>query len=115
MIVEVNLIVKAYSPYDSIDKEYRAKNPIPITARGADCRRYPMGIAGFLPNFPAGATISVPGYNSGSPTLVDDTGGYIRKAKGKLIEVRFPTSKEAKEWGIKELKVTIYIPDKEKS
>jgi 3D (Asp-Asp-Asp) domain-containing protein len=113
MICEEVIIVKAYSPWDAIDAEYRKNNPHPITARGVDCYVSPYGIAAYLPNYPRGTTISIPGYRDGKPTLVDDTGGKIRQAKGKLIEVRFPASKEAAEWGMQTLKVKIFIPDKE--
>lgn len=110
MIVETLVLVKAYSPYDAVDKEWRAKNPIPITARGRDCREHPYGIAAYLKDYPKGTTIVVPGYNNDTPALVDDTGGDIRNAKVKWIEVRFKTEKEAKQWGNKTLKVRITYP-----
>lgn len=112
MICELILTVKAYSPYDSIDKAYHEKHPETLTARGVDWVRHPYGIAGYLPNFPRNSTISVPGYCNGEAVTVDDTGGFIRQAKGSLIELRFPTSKEAKEWGCKTIKVRIFVPDK---
>ena len=107
MIVETLLIVRAYSPWDACDAEYRLKHPIPITARGNNCYDFPYGIAGDLSAYPKGTTIDVPGYGN---HLVDDTGGDIRKAKVKWIEVRFKTSAEAKEWGVKTLKVRITYP-----
>jgi 3D (Asp-Asp-Asp) domain-containing protein len=108
------MIVRAYSPWDAVDKEYRLKHPIPITARGNYCSEHPFGIAAYLPDYPRGTTITVPGYNDDKPTIVDDTGGSIRKAQreGKevWIEVRFKTEAEAKRWGCKTIKVKITKP-----
>ena len=112
MIFELLITVKAYSPYDQIDKVYRDKHPIPITARGNDCREHPFGIACYLPSYPRGSSISVPGYNGNCYTACDDTGGITKRARGKQIEVRFPTEAEARRWGTKELTVMVFIPDK---
>lgn len=114
MIVETLMIVRAYSPWDDCDKAYRLKNPIPITARGNHCSEHPYGIAAYLPDYPRGTMISVPGYNNDKPTSVDDTGGSIRKAKreGKevWIELRFKTQAEAIKWGVRTIKVRITYP-----
>lgn len=114
MVVEILMIVRAYSPYDDVDKAYRLKHPTPITARGNHCSEHPYGIAAFLPDYPRGTVISVPGYNDEKATSVDDTGGSIRKAQreGKpvWIEVRFKTQAEAVKWGCKTIKVRITYP-----
>ena len=110
MIVETLMLVKAYSPWDACDKEYRIKNPIPITARGVNCLDHPYGIAADLKAYPKGTKIIVPGYNNNTPALVDDTGGSIRQAKVKWIEVRFKTEAEAIKWGNKPLLVKIIYP-----
>lgn len=107
MIVEILIVVRAYSPFDPIDKDYRRVHPIPITARGNNCYEYPYGIAGDLSAYPKGTVITVPGYGTAT---VDDTGGDIRKAKIKWIEVRFPTYLEARKWGVKTLLVKVEIP-----
>jgi len=110
MIVETLMLVKAYSPYDEVDKAWRLKNPIPITARGRNCNDHPYGIAADLKAYPKGTTIIVPEYNNNTPALVDDTGGDIRRAKVKWIEVRFKTEAEARKWGNKSLLVKIIYP-----
>jgi len=110
MVIETLMIVRAYSPWDAVDKEYRLKNPIPITARGNHCSEHPYGIAAYLPDYPRGTTISVPGYNDNKATSVDDTGGDLRKAKGGWIEIRFKTEAEAKRWGKQTIKVRIIYP-----
>jgi|ERR1043165_2410362 3D (Asp-Asp-Asp) domain-containing protein len=107
MIVEAMMVVRAYSPYDPVDAEWRRNNPVPITARGNNCNDHPYGIAAYLPHYPKGTVISVPGYGD---ALVDDTGGDIRKAEVKWVEVRFPTHEEAKQWGVKTLKIRIKYP-----
>ena len=114
MVVEILMIVRAYSPYDPVDAKYRLENPIPKTARGNLCSEHPYGIAAYLPHYPRGTTISVPGYRDEEYTPVDDTGGDIRKAvrngESPWIEIRFPTHKEAKEWGKKTIKVRVKYP-----
>ncbi len=107
MIVEVLLIVKAYSPYDPIDKDYRDLHPVAITSRGNLCSEHPYGIAGYLPLLPKGTNITVPGYGT---FPVDDTGADIIRSKIKWIEVRFPTHEEAKRWGVKTLLVKVRYP-----
>ena len=113
-VLEILMLVRAYSPYDACDAQYRLKNPIPITARGNNCNEHPYGIAAYLPSYPKGTVISVPGYRDGKFTPVDDTGGSIRKAQreGKevWIEVRFKTEAEAKRWGNQTIKVKIKYP-----
>lgn len=107
MIVEVLLVVRAYSPWDPVDSNYRRLHPIPITARGNNCYEFPYGIAGDLYAYPKGTVITVPGYGT---LPVDDTGADIRRAKVKWIEIRFPTHLQAKEWGVKTLTVKVNIP-----
>jgi 3D (Asp-Asp-Asp) domain-containing protein len=107
VIVEVLMVVRAYSPFDPVDKDYRRAHPIPITARGNICSEHPYGIAGDLSAYPRGTNITVPGYGT---LQVDDTGGDIRRAQIKWIEVRFPTHKEAKEWGVRTLIVKVRYP-----
>lgn len=107
MIIETLMVVRAYSPWDAVDAAYRLKHPIPITARGNNCYEHPYGIAGDLSTYPKGTIITVPGYGSHT---VDDTGGDIRRAKVKWIEVRFKTSAEAKKWGKQTLTVKITYP-----
>jgi 3D (Asp-Asp-Asp) domain-containing protein len=54
---------------------------------------------------PLGAMISVPGYDTGQIVPVLDRGGKI---KGNHIDVLFATDAEARRWGVKRLKVTVW-------
>ncbi len=101
------MVVRAYSPWDPVDSNYRRSHPIPITARGNLCSQFPYGIAGYLPHYPKGTKISVPGYGE---FVVDDTGADIRRANHKWIEVRFPQHDAAKQWGVQHLTVRITYP-----
>lgn len=51
---------------------------------------------------PFGTMLLIPGYNHNKPVPVLDRGGAI---KGKRIDVYFDTHQEAKEWGVRKLKI----------
>jgi len=55
--------------------------------------------------FPAGTLLSVPGYDESRVVPVLDVGGAI---KGRHIDLLFPTHEEARKWGVKKLKVTVW-------
>jgi 3D (Asp-Asp-Asp) domain-containing protein len=55
--------------------------------------------------FPAGTLLSVPGYDENRVVPVLDVGGAI---KGRHIDLLFPTHEEARKWGVKKLKVTVW-------
>lgn len=55
--------------------------------------------------FPAGALLSIPGYDKARVVPVLDVGGAI---KGRHIDLLFPTHEEARKWGVKKLKVTVW-------
>lgn len=52
---------------------------------------------------PLGSRLDIPGY--GNWQLADDVGGAI---KGKHIDIRFKTHKEAKKWGTRKLKIRVW-------
>ncbi len=54
---------------------------------------------------PLGSMVSIPGYDTGDVVPVLDRGGAI---KGHRLDVLFPTHEQAKRWGVRDLKVTIY-------
>jgi 3D (Asp-Asp-Asp) domain-containing protein len=56
--------------------------------------------------FAFGTRILIPGYNNNHPVEVLDRGGAI---KGDRLDVFFPTHKEALEWGVQVLTVSIYM------
>lgn len=57
---------------------------------------------------PLGSLVSIPGYDSNGVVPVLDRGGAI---KGHRLDVLFPTHEQAKRWGVRDLKVTIYEYD----
>jgi 3D (Asp-Asp-Asp) domain-containing protein len=54
---------------------------------------------------PYGSMITVPGYGESQIVPVLDCGGAI---KGHRLDVLFPTHEQAREWGVKKLKVTVW-------
>lgn len=54
---------------------------------------------------PLGSMISIPGYDAGQIVPVLDRGGAI---KGNRLDVLFPTHEQARKWGVKRLKVTVW-------
>jgi hypothetical protein len=110
--------VRAYSIHDLIDKDYhdaRDKNARYLTSTGRDASVWTEGIAG--PKSLAGrmARFTIPGYSQyqtpGNTTRIDDTGGMlrsrVRRTKTLHLELRFPTTEEAKKFGVKTM--TIYL------
>ena len=53
-------------------------------------------------DLPFGTTLIIPGYNNGRPVEVLDRGGAIR---GNRLDVFFPTHREARQWGVRRLRV----------
>ena len=58
-------------------------------------------------NIPLGSRLDIPGY--GVWILADDTGSAI---KGDKIDVRFADHQVAKEWGVKRLKIRVWMKEK---
>ena len=54
---------------------------------------------------PYGSMLSIPGYDAGQVVPVLDCGGAI---KGNRLDVLFPTHEEARKWGVRKLKVTVW-------
>ncbi len=54
---------------------------------------------------PYGSMLSIPGYDNGSIAPVLDCGGAI---KGNRLDLLFPTHAQARDWGVRRLKVTVY-------
>ncbi len=54
---------------------------------------------------PLGSLVSIPGYDGGAVVPVLDRGGAI---KGNRLDVLFPSHEQARRWGVRDLKVTIY-------
>lgn len=54
---------------------------------------------------PLGSMISVPGYDEGQIVPVLDRGGAI---KGHRLDVLFPTHEQARAWGVRRIRVTVW-------
>lgn len=54
---------------------------------------------------PLGSLVAVPGYDGGAVVPVLDRGGAI---KGNRLDVLFPSHEQARRWGVRDLKVTVY-------
>ncbi len=54
---------------------------------------------------PYGSMVSVPGYDEGRIVPVLDCGGKI---KGSRLDVLYPTHEQARRWGVRRLRVTIW-------
>lgn len=54
---------------------------------------------------PFGTLVSIPGYHNGQPVPVLDRGGAI---KGKRLDAYYPTHQEARQWGVRKIKVTFF-------
>lgn len=52
-----------------------------------------------------GSLLTIPGYDSGKVVPVLDCGGAI---KGNRLDVLFPTHEEARKWGVRKIKVTVW-------
>ncbi len=89
------------------------------TSIGVRTDAQPYGVAADPRLIPYGAWVSVPGYREdesrGGPWWpVDDTGAAMRRAadRGVLhIDLRMRNPWAARQWGIRVLTVTIYIPE----
>ena len=80
-----------------------------ITFKGTDA--WKAGIAVDQSVIPHGRRVDIPGYErgvnkNGSWILADDTGGS--KIRGKVIDVRFVTHKEALQWGVKHIRIRVW-------
>ena len=73
-----------------------------VTASGTKAQR--GTIAADTSRYPFGTRMEVPGYGSGR---VEDVGSAI---KGEHIDVFFKDHKDAQRWGVRKLKVAIWVP-----
>jgi 3D (Asp-Asp-Asp) domain-containing protein len=113
-MIEREAIVTAYSP--SIAGGGAGTY---LTSTGLSTREHGYGVAADPRLVPYGSVVRIPGYreeeHKGGPWHpVDDTGGAMRKsaARGVLhLDVRFRSVSSARAWGVRRLRVTIYIPE----
>ncbi len=78
------------------------RKKVGVTAAGTKARR--GTIAADTSRYPFGTRMHVPGYGEGT---VQDIGSAI---KGEHIDVFFKGHKDAQRWGVRELKVTVWVP-----
>lgn len=99
--VKVRMMVTAYCPC----KICCGPHANGITASGEPVTANDGYFCAAPKRLPFGTMITVPGYNEEEPVPVLDRGGAI---KGNHIDVFFPTHKQALDWGVKYLTVTIW-------
>ncbi len=112
--IEVPAIVTAYTPSTEGGGTGTGR-----TAIGVRTDAQPYGVAADPRLIPYGAWVSVPGYREeperGGPWWpVDDTGAAMRRAadRGVLhIDLRMRNPWAARQWGVRVLTVTIYLPE----
>jgi len=93
---EFDVIVTAYCPCELCCQKFADG----LTSTGKNA--YTPGVAVDPKVIPLGSIVFIPGYGS---VEADDVGGSI---KGDKIDVRFRTHREAKEWGRKKLRITVF-------
>lgn len=95
----------AYCPCEKCCGKWAAHR---TTALGRDAYKT-RGVAVDFKRIPKWAKITIPGAGT---FIADDTGGAMRQADGVHIDLRFPTHKEALQWGVKNLLVTVSQPSR---
>ncbi|VGO16098.1 Cell wall-binding protein YocH [Pontiella desulfatans] len=95
----------AFIPYQKTGTFSGRIKKIGVTSSGATVR--PGSIAADISIYPYGTIMHVPGYGYGR---VEDTGGAI---KGRHIDLYRPNHWFARSWGVKKLKVKVWLPPKE--
>ena len=78
------------------------RKKVGVTATGSKARH--GTIAADTSRYPFGTRMKVPGYGKGT---VEDVGSAI---KGEHIDLFFKDHKDAKRWGVRTLKVTVWLP-----
>lgn len=76
-----------------------------ITASGKHVSTHGMKLVAGPRDMRFGTILSIPGYHQARPVPVLDRGGKI---KGDRLDVLMPTHTQAKKWGVKRLKVTVW-------
>lgn len=100
----IRLRVTAYAP------DIRCTWPYPgtTTASGLSVKTNRGRLVAADPRLiPLHSLVAVPGYASGAPVPVLDTGGAI---KGSRLDVLLPNFDQAKDWGTQTLSVRVYEP-----
>jgi len=100
--IEMHVKATAYCPCEKCCGEYADGKTATMT------NAYMPGVAVDKKKIKLGSKLFVPGYNGDMLVIADDIGGAI---KGDKIDVRFPTHREALEWGVKHITIRIYSND----
>ena len=99
---QVRMTVTAYCPCSKCCGE----NAQGITASGQSVRaNHSRFVAADTRILPFHTRLSIPGYDNGKLVPVLDRGGAI---KGNRLDVFFPTHQQARNWGVRNLAVTVY-------
>lgn len=98
----ITMLVTAYSP----DERSCAGTADGITASNHNVNTNAHRlVAADSRVLPLGSMITIPGYDNAQIVPVLDRGGKI---KGNHLDVLFPTHEEARAWGVKRIKVTVW-------
>lgn len=98
----MNMLVTAYSP-DERSCDHWADG-ITASIHSVDTNAGKL-VAADTRILPLGSMISVPGYDNGLVVPVLDRGGAI---KGNRLDVLFPTHEQARAWGVRRIRVTVW-------
>jgi hypothetical protein len=108
----------AYTPWDAIDADYRAANPIPATASGRLVSEFPFGIAAPREFLGCYVELCVPGfppYDVPRVWRIDDTGGIIRRVyreTGEItMELRFTDPEQVRQFGRRTVSIKLIDRD----
>lgn len=99
---EMTMLVTAYSP----DEKSCGIWADGVTASGYSVWTNGMKmVAADTDVLPFGSIVSIPGYDEGRPVPVLDRGGKI---KGQRLDVLYPNHETARQWGARDLTVTVW-------
>ncbi|MDX2016402.1 MAG: 3D domain-containing protein [Planctomycetota bacterium] len=98
----MTMIVTAYSPDERSCGD--SADGITATLHHVETNAFRL-VAADTRLLPFGSMISVPGYDAGRVVPVLDRGGAI---KGHRLDVLFPTHEQARAWGVRKLRVTVW-------
>lgn len=98
----ITMVVTAYSPDERSCGD--SADGITATLHHVETNAFRL-VAADTRLLPFGSMISIPGYDAGRVVPVLDRGGAI---KGHRLDVLFPTHEQARAWGVRKLRVTVW-------
>lgn len=98
----MTMIVTAYSPDERSCGD--SADGITATLHHVETNGFRL-VAADTRLLPFGSMLTIPGYDAGRVVPVLDRGGAI---KGHRLDVLFPTHEQARAWGVRKLRVTVW-------